>query len=51
MMTNSILTCEHSPKYVRLTIDAGLHEIVHLDLCRICRIEQKPKFVIDEEIL
>lgn len=48
---SSTLTCEHIPKHVRLTIDAGMHEIAYLELCKICYFEQKPKFVISEEPL
>ncbi len=46
-----MLQCEHSPKYIRLTIDAGMHEIAHLELCKFCHSEQKLTFVINKEIL
>jgi len=50
-MINSVLSCEHSPKYIRFTIDIGMHEIAHLELCRECQFKHKPKFIIDEKIL
>lgn len=46
-----LLQCTHSPKYVRLTIDIGMNEISHLELCKSCHEEQKLKFVISEDVL
>ena len=46
-----MLQCEHSPKYIRLTIDAGIREIVYLELCKVCHSEQKLTFVIDKEMM
>ena len=50
-MISSLLSCTHFPKYIRLTIDVGLHDMRSLELCRTCHAEKKPKFVINEEIL
>ena len=50
-MTSSNLSCTHFPKYIRLTIDVGLHDLGYFELCRNCHSKEKPKFVINEKIL
>ena len=44
-------SCKHSTVHARLIIDGGLNETFCLELCRTCYIQQKPKFVISEEVL
>jgi len=43
--------CDHSPKYMRLTIDGGLGEVFCLELCRMCHMKQQQQFVIKEEVI
>ena len=43
--------CNHDPKKVKLKIDGGANEIFHLILCLSCYANQKPNFIIGEEII
>jgi len=48
---NSVFACSHLPKKFKLLIDGGLGETLCLELCKLCHLQQKPKFVIKVEIL
>ncbi len=53
-MGNNTLTdfnCIHPQKKFKLKIDGGINEIFHLILCASCYANQKPRFVIKEEVL